>query len=131
MKAFLKEGHVKAYKMVEVTWQRGHDPELELYECSGSPPSQLAKSVEPDLRIALSPFETKDLHVLLQCHGLEAFEHAVEITKELCDQMTRKSSWSWMWLASLGLLIPVLALCWRCRHTGPKEKLDEDEIDAL
>ena len=122
---------MKAYKMVEVSWQRGHDPELELYSCSGSAPSQMAKSVEPEKRIALSPFETQDLHVLLQCQGLEAPEYAVDISKEVCDQMARKSSWSWMWLASLGLLIPLVCLCWRCRHTGPKEKLDEDEVDAL
>ena len=65
--AFLKErGHVDSYPSVEVVWQRGHDPELEIWSCDGRKPSELAKSESANLRISLSPYETGELHYLLQ-----------------------------------------------------------------
>lgn len=64
-KAFLKErGHVDSYPLVEVSWQRGHDPEVEFWNCDGRPPSKL-KGEKPALTVALSPYETTELHSLL------------------------------------------------------------------
>ena len=69
--AFLKErGHVDSYPSVEVVWQRGHDPELEIWSCDGRKPSELAKSESANLRISLSPYETGELHYLLQLGGV-------------------------------------------------------------
>ena len=71
LQAFLKErGHVDSYPSVEVVWQRGHDPELEIWSCDGRKPSELAKSESANLRISLSPYETGELHYLLQLGGV-------------------------------------------------------------
>ena len=65
--AFLKErGHVDSYPQVEVFWQRGHDPELEIWSCHGRKPTDMAKEgLVPAEKMALSPYETGDLHYLL------------------------------------------------------------------
>ena len=49
---------------MEVNWQRGHDPEVEFWNCDGRPPSKL-EGQKPALTMALSPYETSELHSLL------------------------------------------------------------------
>lgn len=142
MKAFLKErGNVDAYPSVEVTWQRGHDPELELWACNGSPPSSMAKSnLEPSARIALSPYQTAELHFLLQCHGIQPVPGSpaprVPTGEDACERIANISAWQpWHWLSATAAVVIPLILVYRCCCHGVrrhKAKLDDgaDELGA-
>ncbi|CAK9062808.1 unnamed protein product [Durusdinium trenchii] len=140
--AFLKErGNVDAYPSVEVTWQRGHDPELELWACNGSPPSSMAKSnLEPSARIALSPYQTAELHFLLQCHGIQPVPGSpaprVPTGEDACERIANISAWQpWHWLSATAAVVIPLILVYRCCCHGVrrhKAKLDDgaDELGA-
>ena len=145
VKAFLKErGNVDAYPSVEVTWQRGHDPELELWTCSGSPPSSMAKSkLEPSMRIALSPYQTVDLHFLLQCHGIQPANGSPAVraasVEEACERIDKAKAAMWQpWLQLSAVAVFLISLvvvyrycpCWHGASSCRRHKAKLDDVAA-
>jgi len=155
VKRFLKEaGGVDAYPKVELEWIRGHDPVLEVRECTGAPPSADVKPT-PIATISLAPFNTEELHYLLQCNGFVPSQKAPlsipRLDRETACQAlpeVKSSLWWWMMLC-LGFTfwLPLLAICrWcpgvfdRCRWCAdvffrqcaslraPKSKLEDSEM---
>mmetsp|Transcript_1064 Transcript_1064/g.3582 ORF Transcript_1064/g.3582 Transcript_1064/m.3582 type:complete len:151 (+) Transcript_1064:225-677(+) len=57
------------YPALQIHWQRGHDPELQVRDCQGKPPSEQSES-EVVKSISLSSFTHAQLHLLLQCNRL-------------------------------------------------------------
>ena len=138
--------------MAEITWLRGHDPEMEVHSCDGKPPSaRIELGLQPSARIALSPFSTQDLHFLLQCQGLQPAADSqaprADSKADACAKLPEISSWwDWrlQWAAILVCVIllftvPVVILCriskgsgplLRHRRLGPKAKLDDEATSS-
>ena len=137
VKAFLKErGHVDSYPLVEVSWQRGHDPEVEFWNCDGRPPSKL-KGEKPALTVALSPYETTELHSLLQCHGIFPANGSpaprAQSIQEACQLVPEVSTWSIRWVLAAGtaLCVTLMLLFRYCCGTAPKVKTKlDDSVDS-
>lgn len=122
MKKFLKErGGADIYPSVEVTWRRGHDPEIEVRECNGEPPSsQLGPGgPQPIIKIGLSPFSTDQIHYLLQCHGIYPGSKApistprAATSAKACEKLPEvleRGWWPWIGGAML-VVIPGLIFC--------------------
>lgn len=71
VKRFLKESGNADHYPIEIFWKPGHDPELQIRRCSGSPPSkQSDREVEVLKSFDLSPYTLEQLHWLAQCEGL-------------------------------------------------------------
>lgn len=57
------------YPALTITWLRGHDPELEVWNCSQRSDAPAPGDVVQ--KIDLSPYSTVELHQLVQCKGME------------------------------------------------------------
>jgi len=140
VKTFLKQpGGAEQYPNLEITWERGHDPELEARNCTGSPPSQDLNTEV--IRMDLSPFTTEELHLLVQCLGLiplgsQSRDAALQIPQlpsiypervrecKRLREMGAAGSW-WHWLGSLtlkllalGVVILLCFLLWKFCLSG-------------
>jgi len=101
VKRFLKEpGGLDLYTSLQVYWKPGHDPELEVRNCTGRSPRD-----DPDGPVVryvdLSPFTTEELHWLVQCLGMEpeAGQESVPVaaSKEACKRLEERldeGSWT-------------------------------------
>eukprot|EP00933_Yihiella_yeosuensis_P000231 TRINITY_DN100371_c0_g1_i1.p1 TRINITY_DN100371_c0_g1~~TRINITY_DN100371_c0_g1_i1.p1 ORF type:complete len:148 (+),score=14.30 TRINITY_DN100371_c0_g1_i1:266-709(+) len=107
------------YPNLEITWKRGHDPEMEVWDCHGQPPSLQLEGPEPGeprLTIDLSPFSTKDMHFLVQCHGIRpgAVTHAdlprLEAS-EACKHLPEGDRWYSKLGAAFLVCLPLYAMC--------------------
>jgi len=136
VKQFLKQGEAALYPNLQIIWERGHDPEIEILNCSGRSPQADVNS-EVSERMDLAPFTSEDLHLLLQCFGLKpsgggrkadaaalrvkwlpAGDAAVPECKRLRELGKAGSWWQWIQSASLKLLalamvILLLFIMWR------------------
>jgi len=102
--------------MLEIRWQRGHDPEIQVMRCIPPPrdakrPPKIGQEVSPALMTeSLSRYDRTTLHYFMQCHGMFPVRHTdatplVESAVEACLKLPEPSSWSW-----IGLLV-LLASC--------------------
>lgn len=141
MKKFLKEaGGADLYGDLEVRWQRGHDPELEVGRCvdaSGKVEQHWTQ------KMSLAPFTTEQLHYLMQCHGMTPKRGAAVPVAEpaaACDFLPKseESSWSkWVIAAVLALLLMVLVRCCILPYAcpggvcGPRSKLKREDFSPI
>lgn len=57
------------YGSVEVSWVRGMDPEMQVHQCNGKPPSKRPSEQVALKTFRLSSYTHEELHWLLQCQG--------------------------------------------------------------
>ncbi|CAJ1448246.1 unnamed protein product [Effrenium voratum] len=121
--------------MVELSWERGHDPELEVYACGGTSPSaSLERGQQPLAKVALAPFDTQELHFLLQCHGIAPLPGAKVPTaataQEACGRLPEVRGWPLQSILLSVALTVLLVLLWR--HRGlrlQKAKMDDESLE--
>jgi len=146
VKRFLKEpGGADLYPALEIKWQRGHDPDIEVRRCtslrdpkgpsddeSAGPNSQGSELVET---VSLARFNTVQLHYLLQCYGMSpsrptATTPIAASAAVACAELP-PPGWSWMSITlgvfALCLPLGLLARCLRLGPWQPKVK-NEDRI---
>lgn len=114
---------------MEVVWKPGQDPHLDILRCSGSPPSKMSSGAEVLESISLSPFTTVQLHLLVQCSGLEVGEGLLAKVPEAgrvasaavaCEILAPIRQWNGFWLVLVAGFIVSLPLGWLIwRGLGP------------
>lgn len=115
------------YASVEVNWVRGRDPEMQVHNCDGRPPSKNEDLTEVKT-VKLSSYTHDELHWVLQCHGF-VFENATaakalapaplprDAACEALAAVDAQRMWRYYSIAA-GILI-TCAFVLRCAVRGP------------
>ena len=122
------------YDSVEVSWVRGHDPEIQIHQCDGVPPSQRGNAVALKT-LSLSTYTHEELHWMLQCEGFSylnatAAKVAAVAGKQVpspqlapsvaCEALVAVDAKRWWRMVTIGgavLITCVIVL--RCALKGP------------
>lgn len=126
-------GGADLYPDLEIKWQRGEDPHLEVRRCkaprdkrrpAGEEGAAGVEESELLETVSLSPFDNVHLHYLLQCHGLalarQGKETPVAESREEACKLLPDTSWgrTTMFVVGTLVLLPAL-LAVRCLRTAP------------
>lgn len=126
------------YPEVDVVWEKGHEPELEVLPCGDRPGDS----------IYLASFDFEQLHLLMRCRGFFAFNatgvEALPPPAEVCAEL-RPPLFSIPWVQMVMLLVffagiyVVVAMCMSRtppasayptrRYLQRKEKAEDGDVE--
>mmetsp|Transcript_68822 Transcript_68822/g.201553 ORF Transcript_68822/g.201553 Transcript_68822/m.201553 type:complete len:147 (-) Transcript_68822:71-511(-) len=113
------------YPALEIQWERHHDPELQIRDCHGVPPSEQSAS-EVIKSLSLAHFGHLQVHQVLQCNDIHPLrwdqpEPMVQKGTPECEDL-QDTSYSLLAKLAPGFLALGLLLVW-CWRGCPLQRL--------